>query len=809
MNSYQNRNEYEILDASPNHENISNRYPFAKNPNAMENVNYKNWLNVREDVAPSFFGGALGIIVNLFKQYVSFIKAPSVSGGVGFLRTIIGLMTNRNVINLTIDDVQRLINQSLDNITRDAANTKFTSIQNNYNQYLLNRQNYRNRSLPRNIFVQSLQNIERELRSALDSTFSLQNRELLLLPNFTQIAMLHLTVLRDAVIFQGNDLIVPTISEGPINPLLTRPPSNTFEEALLTSIRIYSNYCVRQYEVGLNLLRNRGNTSRNWLDFNAYRLEMTFKVLDFVTLFSLFDTVKYPVSIVSETDSDSTSPVVYQLSRVIYTDPVGAIRSDGRGWFDPPVGTDRVTFTSIENEIPAPTTSRHLSELTISSGPLGFGVNPARTHSWQGNRNVNISAPTDVSGVISNRTRTIPARNIFRVNSRVYTLDWRLYGVYRAEFFQGAHSQVFSENPPTGIGAQSANNFRFLPGENSETPTPQDYTHVLSRVVNATVGLTPATGNQRNSVLIFGWTHKSLTSENIYRINEITKVAAVNTRGNSGIRVISGPGFTGGDLVRLDPNGSVSYNFTPANQQAFQSNIRIRLRYACQGTASLRITFGNASSQVISLISTTSSINNLQYENFHVVNVPNNINFQSVGTQITIQNISQNPNISLDSIELFSNIPIPQEPPFNPVVPEPPIISGNYQIVTSLDRRSIIDLNPNNNVTLWTNNRSSNQIWNFSYDQQRGAYLIRSLRTGSLVLSMDSPRTSNVFGYPSNSDASQFWILERNQDGFIFRSLRDRNLVLDVSGGGEAPGTRIIVFPFTNSLNQRFTLQRV
>ncbi len=35
MNTDQNRNEYEILDASTHHEYISNRYPFAKNPNVM------------------------------------------------------------------------------------------------------------------------------------------------------------------------------------------------------------------------------------------------------------------------------------------------------------------------------------------------------------------------------------------------------------------------------------------------------------------------------------------------------------------------------------------------------------------------------------------------------------------------------------------------------------------------------------------------------------------------------------------------------------------------------------------------------
>ncbi|MEI4605834.1 insecticidal delta-endotoxin Cry8Ea1 family protein [Bacillus cereus] len=804
MNSYENKNEYEILDASPYHEYTSSRYPFAKDPNVMKNINYKNWLNVREDITPSFFGGALGTILNIFRQYVSFIKSPSVFGGIGFLQTIIGLITNRGIINLTIDDVQRLIDESLDNFTRDMANSKFNSIRNNYNQYLLNKRNYENNPSNRAFFVDSLRNIEHELRSALDSTFSLQNREILLLPNFTQVAMLHLTVLRDAVIFRGPDLIVPRISEAPINPFLNRPPSDTYEAALLTSIRIYSNYCVRHYDVGLNRVRNRGNSGRNWLDFNAYHLEMTLKVLDFVQLFSLFDTTKYPAS------RNFTPPVVSQLSRVIYTDPVGAITTDGRGWFNPPVGPDRITFASIENEIPAPTTSRHLSELTISSGPLGFPITPARTHSWQGNRNVNISAPTDVSGVISNRTRTIPARNIFRVNSRVYTIDWRLYGVYRAEFFQDAHTQVFAENPPTGIGVQSGNNFRFLPGENSDTPTPQDYTHVLSRVINATVGLTPATGNQRNSVLIFGWTHKSLTSENIYRINEITQIAAVNTRSNSGIQVIAGPGFTGGDLVRMNSNSSVSYSFTPANQQALQSNVGIRLRYACRGAASLRITFGNGSSQVIPLVSTTSSMDNLQYESFHVVNVPNNVSFLSTGALITIQNISQNPNVLLDSVELFSNIPIPQEPPIIPVVPEPPIIPGDYQIVTALNNSSVFDLNSGTRVTLWSNNRGAHQIWNFTYDQQRNAYVIRNVSNQSLVLTWDFTNPSNiVFAAPfSPGRNEQYWVAESFQNGFVLKNLSNWNMVLDVSGGSTSNGTNIIAFPRHNGNGQRFFIRR-
>lgn len=73
--------------------------------------------------------------------------------------------------------------------------------------------------------------------------------------------MLHLTVLRDAGIFRGSDLVEHSNSEVSLNPSLIRPPSNTYEDALLTSIRLYSNYCVMHYSEGLNRIRSRGQVT--------------------------------------------------------------------------------------------------------------------------------------------------------------------------------------------------------------------------------------------------------------------------------------------------------------------------------------------------------------------------------------------------------------------------------------------------------------------------------------------------------------------------------------------------------------------
>ncbi|WP_142393666.1 hypothetical protein [Bacillus thuringiensis] len=49
MNSYENKNEYEILNALQNNSNMSNRYPrysLANNPQVpLQNTSYKDWLN--------------------------------------------------------------------------------------------------------------------------------------------------------------------------------------------------------------------------------------------------------------------------------------------------------------------------------------------------------------------------------------------------------------------------------------------------------------------------------------------------------------------------------------------------------------------------------------------------------------------------------------------------------------------------------------------------------------------------------------------------------------------------------------------
>ncbi|QWH75529.1 hypothetical protein EXW59_01325 (plasmid) [Bacillus mycoides] len=142
-------------------------------------------------------------------------------------------------------------------------------------------------------------------------------------------------------------------------------------------------------------------------------------------------------------------------------------------------------------------------------------------------------------------------------------------------------------------------------------------------------------------------------------------------------------------------------------------------------------------------------------------------------------------------------------------------INGRFQIATALDTFRVVDYDFRdryNNVHLWHNLRNgipdhSNQLWNITYDRQRDAHIIRNVRDQNRVLAWDFPFNNNVAAIQFNANHNhQYWIIEPNQGGYIFRNLQDRNFVLDVYRSRIANGTNILVHSFSNTNNQRFVL---
>ncbi|QPW51683.1 hypothetical protein G9298_28965 (plasmid) [Bacillus thuringiensis] len=816
MNSYENKNEYEILDTSQNNFNMSNRYPrypLANNPQMPARSNhYKDWLNIcdskpidyrRIGSSPEAYTASRDAIftgVSITSIILRHFGLGLVSGALRIVGYLVRFLWRDNTWDNLIRHIEGIIDERISQEVLNTAHTRLAGLRNNlddFNNALeLWRINPTGVNAGRVIIEFGVTN--GAFRNSMPS-FSRPGYEILLLSVYAQAANLHLLLLWEYIRFAtelGN--------AGDVD-------INHREQVRLMGE--YTTHCVNTYRVGLGRLR--GTTTAQWERFNHFRREMTLTVLDLVACFPVYDFRRYP----SNTD--------VELSRMIYTDPVAV---DGIAQLSESGGN----FNALENElISPPSIVTWLDNVQIFTGEMRRTTTANQdpgifvANVWNGNRNTfgnqgGLGIFTRTDGITTNNSTTLNMLNndIFRVDLRAHATGSQaggilfIYGIGRSQFFNVNRSTLIYDNPP-GTGHITQNRIQnvtvSIPGESSEQPTENDYTHRLADVKNIGGGLRTSGVHGRSSLVGHGWTHISLNRRNIYAADKITKIPAVKAADFFGVVVAPGPGFTGGDLVRMDPNRSVIYEVTPANQQALQSNVGIRLRYACVGTASLRITFDNGSNQVVPLVSTTSSINNLQLGNFRFASVPNNVNFLSAGTLFVIQNISQNPNVLLDSIELFSNIPIPQESHPIPVVPEePPFIPGEYQIVTALNNSSVFDLNSGTRVTLWSNTRGAHQIWNFTYDQQRNAYVIRNVSNPSLVLTWDFTNPSNiVFAAPfSPGRDEQYWIAESFQNGFILGNLRNRNMILDVAGGSTSPGTNIIAFPRHNGNGQRFFIRR-
>ncbi|PER38810.1 two domain protein [Bacillus thuringiensis] len=144
----------------------------------------------------------------------------------------------------------------------------------------------------------------------------------------------------------------------------------------------------------------------------------------------------------------------------------------------------------------------------------------------------------------------------------------------------------------------------------------------------------------------------------------------------------------------------------------------------------------------------------------------------------------------------------------------PGTLSGDFQIVTALNSSSVLDLNGPNNVTLWSNNQGDHQRWNFTYNQSKKAYAIRSVSNPSLVLAWNVPSTNrNVFATSGPHLDEHYWIVEPFQNGYVFKNKRDTDLVLDVVESGTGLGTNIVVHDRhpsnTTARNQTFFIRPI
>nr|AGU13864.1 pesticidal protein [Bacillus thuringiensis] len=651
-----NQNKHGIIGASNcgcTSDNVA-KYPLANNPyssalnlNSCQNSSILNWINIIGDAAKE--------AVSIGTTIVSLITAPSLTGLISIVYDLIGKVlggsSGQSISDLSICDLLSIIDLRVNQSVLNDGIADFNGSVLLYRNYLEALDSWNKN--PNSASAEELRTRFRIADSEFDriltrgsltngGSLARQNAQILLLPSFASAAFFHLLLLRDATRYGTNW------------GLYNATPFINYQSKLVELIELYTDYCVHWYNRGFNELRQRGTSATAWLEFHRYRREMTLMVLDIVASFSSLDITNYPI----ETD--------FQLSRVIYTDPIGFVhRSSLRGesWFS---FVNRANFSDLENAIPNPRPSWFLNNMIISTGSLTLPVSPNtdRARVWYGSRDRISPANSQViseliSGQHTNSTQTILGRNIFRIDSQACNLNDTTYGVNRAVFYhdasEGSQRSVYEGFiRTTGIDNPRVQNINtYFPGENSNIPTPEDYTHLLSTTVNLTGGLRQVANNRRSSIVIYGWTHKSLTRNNTINPGIITQIPMVKLSNlPSGTNVVRGPGFTGGDILRRTNAGNfgdVRVNIAGSLSQRY----RVRIRYASTTNLQFHTSINGRAINQANFPATMNIGASLNYRTFRTVGFTTPFTFSEASSIFTLSthSFSSGNAVYIDRIE--------------------------------------------------------------------------------------------------------------------------------------------------------------
>ncbi|MEB8649973.1 insecticidal delta-endotoxin Cry8Ea1 family protein [Bacillus cereus] len=577
--------------------------------------------------------------INIAGRILGVLGVPFAGQIASFYSFLVGELwpRGRDPWEIFLEHVEQLIRQQVTENTRDTALARLQGLGNSFRAYqqsledwLENRDDARTRSV---LYTQYIA-LELDFLNAMP-LFAIRNQEVPLLMVYAQAANLHLLLLRDASLF-GSEFG------------LTSQEIQRYYERQVEKTREYSDYCARWYNTGLNNLR--GTNAESWLRYNQFRRDLTLGVLDLVALFPSYDTRVYPMN---------TSA---QLTREIYTDPIGRTNAPSgfasTNWFN----NNAPSFSAIEAAVIRPP---HLldfpEQLTIFS-VLSRWSNTQYMNYWVGHR---LESRT-IRGSLSTSTHGNTNTSINPV-----TLQFTSRDVYRTESFAGINILLTTpvngvpwarfnwRNPLnslrgsllytigyTGVGTQLFDSETELPPETTERPNYESYSHRLSNI-------RLISGNTLRAP-VYSWTHRSADRTNTISSDSITQIPLVKSFNlNSGTSVVSGPGFTGGDIIRTNVNGSVlsmGLNFNNTSLQRY----RVRVRYAASQTMVLRVTVGGSTTFDQGFPSTMSANESLTSQSFRFAEFP--VGISASGSQtagISISNNAGRQTFHFDKIEFI------------------------------------------------------------------------------------------------------------------------------------------------------------
>ncbi|MED3069644.1 insecticidal delta-endotoxin Cry8Ea1 family protein [Bacillus thuringiensis] len=583
MNSYENK--YELLDASQNNYNISNRYlryPLTNNPqDSMKHTNYKDWLAMCEnspqyDVNPAEINSSsVSTALKILGTLVKFIEKIE---GIGPVFTALSAIlpvlwppntpTPERVWNDFMTNTGSLIDQTVTTEVRNQANAMMADVKENLYRYTssfnawkgtpTNNPNYPNYLAA---VIREFGLVEAKLRSAAAYFSNRVGYELLLLPIYTQVANSHLLLIRDGLIF-ANEWS------------LARSGDELYKE-FYRYTSIYISHGIKYYNEGLNTLKNRNVP---WGTFNDYRREMTIQILDIMSLFSSYDARKYPAD-----RTDTTILPKTELTREIYSALLDSPPNKPIAQLEESLTRDVHLFTWLKNvEFWTFNYNMYPDTRYLSANRIGFSYTN--------------SSAIQPSGIYGSTAFGTALTHSFPLNSNVYRIS--------TKDTTAVPNQVTNIDLNLINGTSALYNSGIIPVPNNlrttlfgfssnesrpNQPTIQDYTHILSYIKTDIIG-------GHRSRVSFAWTHRTVDPNNQILTNNITQIPAVKSSLlNTQARVIKGPGHTGGDLVAITSNGTQSGRMEiqcrASNFIEPDRRYRLRIRFAANSNLLVNVTY--------------------------------------------------------------------------------------------------------------------------------------------------------------------------------------------------------------------------
>ncbi|MEC5308793.1 insecticidal delta-endotoxin Cry8Ea1 family protein, partial [Bacillus thuringiensis] len=652
-----------------NRNNDYSRYPYSNNPNQpLQNTNYKDWLNncqgdtqysgnletfSRAETVAAVSAG-LNVVGTLLTGFAA--TAPFGIAFIVFGTVLPFFIKDPTQPNETWDQFMKIgetaFKKEISETVRELSFGYIDGFKNSLHEYeelfklwcaeKIPNQSGCNRNANTARAVQiSFAAINHDFLTILPH-FQTPTYKILLLPVFTQLALLHLNLLQQAAQFYDEWNLDQSKSITPTSS------SAHYYDVLTTKIKEYVNYCTSAYKEGLAELKTK---TKDWNIYNTYRREMTITVLDYIALFSNFDICKYPIAIKSELTREIYSEALI-LNRDKTLDEQEALLTRSPHLFS--------YLTSLNLYYRNSGKPRYL--LAVQNNFVYINENNIKNSNIYKPRDINqsdLSVPTNISFLTNNKTN----KN-YRILMKI--------DQYRTDIYKMLFNFVSADSSQFLLDSNVLPHSREFNAEivNSNLKT-DPVTHILSYMKISDDNYSGGIGKYAGVQTSFAWTPDNINFNNTIYEKNITQISAIKARNiSSQTKIIKNPGHLGGDCIQFNYNSASSelpflelqcQTSTFSNNTA--KNYILRIRYAANVETTLSVVLPNIKAITIVTRNTmSSSINKGEflYEQFGYIDVfPRHLPISLSSNRLITLRISQlsasqqNPIVVIDKIEFI------------------------------------------------------------------------------------------------------------------------------------------------------------